>query len=92
MNKHFDDSRYYLTRAAEHAKLGLGETLAPHATRVRELLGRDAEPEPEPTRLEAVRAELAGLERTAERRARGAVGSARATLSRSGSAESAGDR
>ena len=88
MNKHFDDSRYYLARAAEHAKLGLSETLEPALTRVRELVGRDQEPEPEPTRLEAVREELLDLERKAEAQAREAAESARTTLSRPGADES----
>ncbi|NUC71493.1 hypothetical protein HTZ84_04065 [Haloterrigena sp. SYSU A558-1] len=91
MNKHFDDSRYYLARAAEHAKLGLTETLAPYATRLRAAVGRD-EPEPDPSRLEAVRDELLALERRAEGQARDAVGSARATLSRPGADESADGR
>ncbi|ELY57674.1 DUF7553 family protein [Natronolimnohabitans innermongolicus] len=67
MNKHFDDARYYLKRAGEHAKLGLEETAAPYATRVRSLVGRN----PEPTRLELVRG-----------RARSVAGSARASLAR----------
>ncbi|PSQ39186.1 hypothetical protein BRD13_03950 [Halobacteriales archaeon SW_5_70_135] len=29
MNKHFEDARYYLKRAGEHAKLGLREELEP---------------------------------------------------------------
>ena len=92
MNKHFEDSLYYLTRAAAHAKLGVTETLDPYATRLRAAVGREEDTEPEPNRLEAVREELADLERTAEARARGAVGSARATLSRSGSEASVADQ
>ncbi|WP_324618169.1 DUF7553 family protein [Haloterrigena salifodinae] len=49
LNKHFHDSRYYLARSAEHAKLGLGETLTPYATRLRAAVGRDEDPETEPT-------------------------------------------
>ncbi|WP_339103199.1 hypothetical protein [Haloterrigena salinisoli] len=90
MNKHFHDSRYYLSRAAEHAKLGLGETLEPSATRLRAAVGRDPEPEPEPTPLEAVREELLDLERKAEAQAREAAGSARATLSSPAADESDG--
>nr|WP_126662503.1 hypothetical protein [Haloterrigena salifodinae] len=92
MNKHFHDSRYYLARSAEHAKLGLGETLTPYATRLRAAVGRDEEPEAEPTRLEAVREELLDLERKAEAQAREATGSARGALSRSGADESADGR
>ena len=83
MNKHFHDSRYYLVRAAEHAKLGLTESLEPYATRLRAALGREDDPEPEPNRLDAVRDEVAGLERNVSERARTAVDGARATLSRS---------
>ena len=92
MNKHFHDSRYYLVRAAEHAKLGLTESLEPRATRLRAALGREEEPEPEPNRLDAVRHEVAGLERSVGERARTAVDGARATLSRSGSTGSVDDR
>ncbi|RKD94909.1 DUF7553 family protein [Halopiger aswanensis] len=78
MNKHFHDSRYYLTRAAEHARLGIAETLAPVSNRVRDRLGRSgSEPESEPDRLETVREEVAGLERKVEGQAREAIGSAR---------------
>ncbi|AEH35421.1 DUF7553 family protein [Halopiger xanaduensis] len=73
MNKHFHDSRYYLTRAAEHARLGIAETLAPVTDRIRDRLGR-SEPEPEPEseldRLETVREEVAS-------QAREAIGTAR---------------
>ncbi|WP_436344230.1 DUF7553 family protein [Natronorubrum sp. FCH18a] len=92
MNKHFDDSRYYLSRAGEHAKLGLSEAVEPYAVRLRELVGRESEPEPEPTRLEAVRDGVVNLERNAAGQAREVVGSARATLSRTGADEPAGDR
>ncbi|WP_440764552.1 DUF7553 family protein [Natronorubrum sp. DTA7] len=92
MNKHFDDSRYYLSRAGEHAKLGLSEAVEPYAARVRDLIGRESEPEPEPSRLEAVRDGVVGLERNAAGQAREVVGSARATLSRSDAADPADDR
>ena len=78
MNKHFDDSRYYLARALEHAKLGLAETLEPHATRVRRLSGREPEPEPELTRLEAVRESVGGRARETLGDARQRLGVARA--------------
>ena len=92
MNKHFDDSRYYLSRAGEHAKLGLSEAAEPYTTRLRELVGRDSEPEPEPTRLEAVRDGVVDLERNAAGQARAVVGNARATLSRSDVADPDDDR
>ncbi|GAB3674328.1 DUF7553 family protein [Halopiger thermotolerans] len=80
MNKHFHDSRYYLARAAEHARLGVAETLAPVTDRVRRRFGpSESEPEPD-TRLETVRDEVAGLERAVEGRTREAIGAARARV------------
>ena len=92
MNKHFHNSRYYLVRAADYAKLGHTESLEPHATRLRAALGQEEEPEPEPNRLDAVRHEVVGLEGIVGERARTVVDDARATLSRSGSAGSVDDR
>lgn len=78
MNKHFEDARYYVARAGEHAAEGIKEELEPIERRVRELTGREAAPEP--TRLERVRAELADLERRAEGEAKAAIGQARERL------------
>lgn len=80
MNNHFEDSLYYAKRAGEHAKLGLVETTGPYATRLRERVGRESEPEPEPTRLEAVREDVADLERRAAGGARERFDSARETI------------
>ncbi|AGB31489.1 hypothetical protein Natpe_1591 [Natrinema pellirubrum DSM 15624] len=77
MNNHFHDSRYYLARAAEHARLGVAETLGPHVDRVRSRLGLAVEDEPEPSRLEAVQADALGLERRAAHRVRGVAGDVR---------------
>ncbi|WP_049920789.1 DUF7553 family protein [Halopiger djelfimassiliensis] len=90
MNKHFHDSLYYLTRAGEHAKLGIRTTLESVRERVRELTGR--EPEPEPNRLETLRAELTALEENAEGRARDAVKRARRTLGASRSNGASAER
>ena len=55
MNKHFSDSRYYLSRAASHFKRGLSEELSPVVRRIRRRLGREP-PEPTPeTRAEKAR-------------------------------------
>ncbi|TQQ82655.1 hypothetical protein EGH24_04180 [Halonotius terrestris] len=55
MNKHFSDTRYYLSQAASHLKRGLSEELSPVVRRVRSRLGREV-PEPEPeTRAEKAR-------------------------------------
>jgi len=55
MNKHFSDSRYYLTQAASHLKRGLSEELSPVVRRIRRRLGREV-PEPTPeTRAEKAR-------------------------------------
>ncbi|QLD91090.1 hypothetical protein HWV07_19385 [Natronomonas salina] len=60
MNKHFEDTRYYLVRAAQTTKAGLDEELEPLRSRVASLRGRD-EPDAEPSRLDRVRRELGEL-------------------------------
>ncbi|TKX68381.1 hypothetical protein [Halorubrum sp. SP9] len=77
MSKHFEDARYYLGRAAEHAKAGVVEELEPVEARVKEIVGRDEEEEPEPSRLDRLQADLKELEDRAEGEAREAVVSAR---------------
>ncbi|TKX83938.1 hypothetical protein EXE43_21600 [Halorubrum sp. SS5] len=77
MSKHFEDARYYLGRAAEHAKAGVKEELAPVEERVKELVGREDDVEPEPSRLDKLQADLKELEERAEGEAREAVASAR---------------
>ena len=77
MSKHFEDAKYYLGRAAEHAKEGVKEELEPLETRVRELIGQEEEEEPESSRLEKLQADLKALEERAEGEAREAVASAR---------------
>lgn len=78
MNKHFEDTQYYLKRAGETAKKGIAEELEPVEERVRELTG--AEEEPEPGRLEEVREDLHGLQERAEGEAKEAIGEARERL------------
>jgi hypothetical protein len=78
MNKHFEDTRYYLKRAGETAKRGVGEELEPIQERFTEMTG--GEEEPEPSRLEAVRADLKDLQERAEGEAKEAIGEARAKL------------
>ena len=63
MNKHFEDTRYYLMRAGQTTKAGLGEELEPLRLRVATLRSRD-EPDAEPSRLDRVRRELAELRTT----------------------------
>jgi hypothetical protein len=75
MNKHFEDARYYLKRAGETASKGLKEELEPVEARFRELTGR--EEEPEPNRLEAVKADLKALQEHAEGEAEQAIADAR---------------
>ncbi|WP_423995258.1 DUF7553 family protein [Halorubrum trapanicum] len=78
MSKHFEDARYYLGRAAEHAKAGVVEELEPVEARVKEIVGReDEEPEPEASRLDKLQADLKELEERAEGEAREAIASAR---------------
>jgi hypothetical protein len=80
MNKHFEDARYYLGRAAEHAAEGLREELSPVETRVRELIG--AEQEPDPSRVETIRSELRELESRAQGKSKEAIASARDQLAK----------
>jgi molecular chaperone GrpE (heat shock protein) len=81
MNKHFEDTRYYLKRAGETAKRGISEELEPLQERVAELTG--GEEEPEPSRLEEVKADLKELQGRAEGEAEKAIGKARERLGRS---------
>ena len=80
MNKHFEDSRYYLRRATETAAKGLSEEIEAVEARLRELTGREAEVEP--SRVEEIRAELERLQERAEGEAREAIGKARERLGR----------
>ena len=77
MSKHFEDARYYLGRAAEHAKAGVKEELEPVEARVKDLVGIGEDEEPEPSRLDRLQADLKELEERAEGEAREAVASAR---------------
>jgi hypothetical protein len=78
MNKHFEDTRYYIKRAGETAKRGISEELEPIEERVKKLTGR--EEEPEPSRLEEIRADLKELQGRAEGEAKEAIGNARQKL------------
>lgn len=81
MNKHFEDSRYYLRRAAETAAKGLSEEIEAVEARLRDLTGLEAEAETESGRLDEIRAELERLQGRAEGEAREAIGKARERLS-----------
>lgn len=78
MNKHFEDARYYLTRAGKKAKQGVAEELEPVEEKFRELTGNDDKPEP--GRLDAIREELGEIEERAEGEAKEAVGKARGRI------------
>ena len=78
MNKHFEDTRYYLKRAAETAKRGVAEELEPVRERVQEITGE--EEEVEPGRIDKVREDLRELERKAEGEAKAAIEDAREKL------------
>ena len=81
MNKHFEDTRYYLKRAGETAKKGISEELEPLQDRVAELTGE--EEEPAAGRLDEVKADLKELQGRAEGEAEKAIGDARERLGRS---------
>ena len=78
MNKHFEDTRYYLKRAGETAKEGISEELEPLRERFESLTG--GEEEPEPTRVEKLRDDLSTLQDRAEGEAKQAIGDAREKL------------
>jgi len=78
MNKHFEDTRYYLKRAGETAKKGIEEELEPVRERVDELVGD--EEEPEPGRIEALQEDLSEIQERAEGEAKEAIGDARERL------------
>ena len=78
MNKHFEDTRYYLKRATETATRGVKEELEPVEERFREMTGR--EKEPEPGRVERIRADIEELQGKAEGEAKEALAEARAKL------------
>jgi hypothetical protein len=78
MNKHFEDARYYLNRAADTAKEGVKEELEPVRDRFREATGR--EEDPEPTGLEKVQGQLEEIEGRAEGEARRAITSAKGRI------------
>jgi len=80
MNRHFQDTRYYLKRTVETAAKGLKTELAPAERRLRTLVG--SEPEPEPKRLDTVRGELKGFQRKASGEAKVVVDDARGKLRR----------
>lgn len=78
MNKHFEDTRYYLKRATETATKGVREELEPIEERFREMTGH--EQEPEPGRVERIREELEEIQGKAEGDAREALVEARSKL------------
>jgi hypothetical protein len=78
MNKHFEDTRYYLKRAGKTAKKGVSEELEPIESRVKKLTGKEAQPEP--SRLEEVRGDLKELQERAEGEAKEAIANAREKL------------
>jgi len=80
MAKHFEDARYYMGRAVEHAKAGVKEELEPLEDRVRELTGREKEEIPDPSRLENLQQELRELEQRVEGETKEAVQNARGRL------------
>ena len=79
MNKHFEDTKYYLKRAGETAKAGVGEELEPLRERVDDLVDREEE-EPERGRFEEVREDLRELQAKTEGETREAIEEARDRL------------
>ena len=79
MNRHFEDTVYYVKRAGKTAKEGISEELEPIQERVQALRGEE---EPEPTRVEALREDLQDLQERAEGEAKEALETAREKLGR----------
>jgi vacuolar-type H+-ATPase subunit I/STV1 len=77
MNKHFEDTQYYLKRAGETAKRGVAEELDTVEERVRSLAGQE---EVEPGRIEELRAELDRIAEHAEAEATERIERARGKL------------
>jgi hypothetical protein len=75
MNKHFEDTQYYLKRAGSEAKRGIKEELEPVQERVERLAGK--EEEPEAGRLDSIKADLKEIQGRAEGEAKEAIGEAR---------------
>jgi len=80
MNRHFQDTRYYLKRTVETAAKGLKTELEPAERRLRAVVG--SEKEPEPNRIETVKGELKGLQRKAGDEAEIVVEDARGKIER----------
>lgn len=78
MNKHFEDTRYYLKRATQTATQGVREELEPIEERFREMTGR--EKEPDPGRVERIRSDLEEIQGKAEGEAKEALAEARTKL------------
>ncbi|WP_135304478.1 DUF7553 family protein [Haloarcula amylovorans] len=75
MNRHFEDTRYYLKRASQTARKGLRTELEPIEMRVRELMG--TEKEPEPGRVERVKSDLTDLQMKAGEKSERTIGNVR---------------
>jgi hypothetical protein len=80
MNKHFEDTQYYLKRAGETAAEGIKTELDPLGDRVKDIAG--IEDEPEPSRVEKLRGELEELQERAEGETKEAIRNAREGLQR----------
>lgn len=78
MNRHFEDTRYYLTRAGTTAKQGIAAELEPVRERVESLRGE--EEEDEQGRIESIRVDLADIQARAEGEAKEAISEARERL------------
>lgn len=78
MNKHFEDTKYYVKRAGKTAKMGISKELEPLQERLQAL--RDEEEEPEPGRVEKLREDLKDIQGRAEGEAKEALGEARERL------------
>jgi hypothetical protein len=78
MNRHFEDTRYYLKRAGTTAKQGIAAELAPVRERVESLRSEDEDIEQ--SRIESIREDLADIQTRASGEAKAAIAEARDRL------------
>lgn len=78
MNRHFQDTRYYLKRAGHTVKKGIAVELAPVTERVQKFTGN--EPAPESGRFDELKADLETYAGNARGKASGAIEEGREKL------------
>jgi len=78
MNRHFEDTQYYVKRATSEAKRGVVAELEPVKERIAGIAG--TEDEPDPSRLDSIKSDLEEMQGRAKGEASDAIGTARERL------------